>query len=71
MKKTIAKNSLKKLPKIYGVSPEDKRKLEIIFNLSQASVSNYLNGKRNNKDAKQVRHVALTQMGGFEAVTKF
>lgn len=51
--------------KIYGVSSEDKKKLETIFNVSQPVVSYALTGTRDNEKSKKIRYTALTQMGGF------
>ncbi len=56
------KNKLKRIWVPYGVG----RKIAKIFGCSVIMVSLSLNGAKDTKLAKKIRHVALTQYGGKE-----
>lgn len=50
------------------LNKEGRNKLKETFNLGDASISNYLNGRRNNPLAKKIRYTAISRYGGVEMI---
>lgn len=55
-----------KLPKIVGLTPEQKKELQKIFKCSHAVVSYALNGTRANETSIKIRTLAKKKFGAIE-----